>query len=378
MSITYSTHAYTPGLRVSWCTTIRKERRLPLPGEILVKKGEEVSQDQIVARTQIPGEVQIVNAASLLEIEPEELTRYMTKKIGEKVEKDEIIAFRKGFFGLTTKQVRSPIKGKIEYFSTATGNISIRTEPTKIEIDAYIPGKILETLSNEAVVIETKAALIEGIFGIGGEKKGEVHVAVKEPLQEMLPENVNSSCKGKIIVGGATASFEAIKKAIDYGAKGLIVGGLAFKQIKEILGYEIGVAITGHESIPLTIILTEGFGKLEMAKKTFNILKTFEGYNASINGATQIRAGVIRPEIIIPIKKEECDEKEEILSGSIRPGTKVRIIRHPYFGCLGKVVDLPIEIDCVEAECSVRVAVIELQDGRRVKVPRANIELFDW
>ncbi|MEM2506148.1 MAG: hypothetical protein QXF61_03805 [Nitrososphaeria archaeon] len=378
MSSTYSTHAYTPGLRVCWCTTVRKERRLPLPGEILVKKGDYVSQDQVVARTQIPGEVQIVNAASLLEIEPEELERYIIKKVGEKVEKDEIIAFRKGFFGLTTRYVKSPINGKIEYFSTATGNISIRAEPTKIEIDAYIPGKVVETLSNESVVVETRAALIEGIFGIGGEKKGEIFVAVNEPSQEMSPENINIDCKGKIIVGGATASFEAIKKAIDYGAKGLIVGGLAFKQIKEILGYEIGVAITGHENLPLTIILTEGFGRLEMAKKTFNILKTFEGYSASINGATQIRAGVIRPEIIIPLKKEECEEEEEILSSSIRPGTKVRIIRHPYFGYLGKVMDLPIEIDCVEAECMVRVAVIELQDGRRVKVPRANIELFDW
>lgn len=378
MSSTYSTHAYTPGLRVCWCTTLRKERRLPLPGEILVKKGENVSQDDVVARTQIPGEVQIVNAASILEIEPEEIERYMVKKLGEKVEKDDIIAFRKGFFGLTTKYVKSPIRGKIEYFSQATGNISIRAEPTKIEIDAYIPGVVVDVVPNEAVTIETKAALIEGIFGIGGEKKGEIYMAVKEPSHEILPKNINEDCRGKIIVGGSTVNFETIKKAIDCGAKGLIVGGLAFKQIKEILGYEIGVAITGHENIPLTIILTEGFGKLEMAKKTFNILKTFEGYMASINGATQIRAGVIRPEIIVPLKKEECEEESEILSSSLRPGTKVRIIRHPYFGCLGKVVDLPIEIDCVEAECKVRIAIIELQDGRRVKVPRANIELFDW
>jgi hypothetical protein len=378
MSATYSTHAYTPGLRVCWCTSVRKERRLPLPGEVLVRKGQTVSQDQIVARTEVPGEVQIVNAASLLEIEPEELERCMLKKVGEMVEKDEIIAFRKGFFGLTKKYVKSPIRGKIEYFSGTTGNVSIRAEPTKIEIDAYIPGNVVETLSNEAVVIETKAALIEGIFGIGGERKGEIYIGVEDPSKEISPENVNERCRGKIVVGGSTASFEAIKRAIDFGARGLIVGGLEFKQIKEILGYEIGVAITGHENLPLTIILTEGFGRLEMAKKTFNILKTFEGYNASINGATQIRAGVIRPEIIIPLQKDECREEAEILSSSLRPGTKVRVIRHPYFGCLGKVVDLPIEIDCVEAECQVRVAVVELQDGRRVKVPRANIELFDW
>ena len=49
-------HAYTPGLRVSDFTVLEKDRKLPLLGEVLVKPGDKVDHDQVVARTALPGE----------------------------------------------------------------------------------------------------------------------------------------------------------------------------------------------------------------------------------------------------------------------------------------------------------------------------------
>ena len=43
-------HAYTPGLRVAPDTTVRRERRLPLRGEVVVSAGEAVGPDSVVAR----------------------------------------------------------------------------------------------------------------------------------------------------------------------------------------------------------------------------------------------------------------------------------------------------------------------------------------
>ena len=70
--------------------------------------------------------------------------------------------------------------------------------------------------------------------------------------------------------------------------------------LKEILGYDLGVAITGTERIGLTLIVTEGFGDIAMAERTFDLLNKREGDFAAINGTTQIRAGVMRPEVVIP------------------------------------------------------------------------------
>ena len=48
-------------------------------------------------------------------------------------------------------------------------------------------------------------------------------------------------------------------------------------------------------------MITEGFGNISMASRTFDLLKANENSYASLNGSTQIRAGVIRPELVIPL-----------------------------------------------------------------------------
>jgi len=184
------------------------------------------------------------------------------------------------------------------------------------------------------------------------------------------------------LVGGALVTSDALQKAVKVGAKGIVVGGINDHDLTVFLGYQIGVAITGEEDIPLTLIITEGFGEMGMAEKTFSLLKNFDGMHVSINGATQIRAGVMRPEIVIPrpeLTTEELDfeEKKEFLEHGLLPGTPIRIIRKPYFGALGVVSKLPIPLQTIETESDVRVLEAEFADGRRVIVPRTNVEIIE-
>ncbi len=53
------------------------------------------------------------------------------------------------------------------------------------------------------------------------------------------------------------------------------------------------------------------------------------------------------------------------------------LIREPYFGILGKVVSLPVNLQKLASESKVRVLEAELEDGRRVIVPRANVEIIE-
>ena len=59
------------------------------------------------------------------------------------------------------------------------------------------------------------------------------------------------------------------------------------------------------------------------------------------------------------------------------PGTPVRIIRQPYFGAIGKVVSLPVELQQLESESHVRVLNVELDEGNIVTIPRANVEIIE-
>jgi hypothetical protein len=61
-------HAYTPGLKVSEKAVIRKERKLPLWGDVLVNKGDRVKAEDVVARALLPGPVHPKNLAGELGI----------------------------------------------------------------------------------------------------------------------------------------------------------------------------------------------------------------------------------------------------------------------------------------------------------------------
>src|SRR5690606_29844259 len=91
--------------------------------------------------------------------------------------------------------------------------------------------------------------------------------------------------------------------------------------------------------------VTEGFGEIAMADRTHRLLVAREGAEASVNGATQIRAGVMRPEVLIPIGPEDRVEEsgEDFEAGVLEVGRLLRVIRDPYFGLIGRVSALPSE-----------------------------------
>ena len=371
-------HAYTPGLKIKRIEQVRKERVLPIEGTVLVEVGDEVDFNSTLARTEIPGDAEILNVSEILDVDPGDVFDYSLKKKGDTFEEGELLAGNVAFWGLVKKFVYAPFSGTIESVSGLTGQIIVRQHNVPLEINAYIKGKVVEVLPKKGAIIETKAAFIQGIFGFGGENHGEIAVVVGSPEELLTEEKVGPEHQGKVIVGGSGVTDEAYQRALEVGVKGIVVGGLDVEDLIEILGEDIGVAITGEENIDITVIATEGFGALPISERTFNLLKTMEGRMSAINGTTQIRAGVLRPEIIIPYDNpDEMDEsKEEFLDGMIK-GSLVRIIRAPYFGEIAKVKDLPINLQRVESGSRVRVIELELEDGKAVIVPRANVEIIE-
>ena len=370
--------AYTPGLKVSAHTLIQRTRRLPLKGEVLVQVGQTVMPDTVVARASLPGLMQSVKVAAQLGIDADEMPAALLVKEGDTVEKGQILAATKAFFGMFKSEAKSPANGVIETISAVSGNVGVRQAPLPIDLTAYLSGTVAETMPGEGVIVQTEGALIQGIFGIGGERVGEIQVVSKSPESDLAEGEITSALAGKIIIGGANISGAALRKAAEVGVIGIVVGGIIDKDLIAFLGYDIGVAITGHENIALTLVITEGFGTIAMARRTFELLKSLEGKSASINGATQIRAGVIRPEVIVPLPASaEAANSETGDEGSLAVGTPIRLIREPYFGKLATVAALPPQLTVVGSGASVRVLEAALDDGTTVTVPRANVEIIE-
>jgi hypothetical protein len=261
--------------------------------------------------------------------------------------------------------------------SEVTGQVLLREPPRVLNVLAYIDGTVVETIPRQGVVVEATCSLVQGIFGIGGEVWGELQLAVASPDEPLGPGHLKPEMKGRIVVGGSFLSAETMTKAKELGIAGLVVGGIHDKDLRALLGYDLGVAITGTEQVGFTLILTEGFGTIPMAAKTFRLLSAHTGRKASISGSTQIRAGVIRPEIIIPRTVTTAEAAPEVQRTGIRLGDSVRIIRDPLFGKIGEVSALPSDLVKISTESEVRVLEVTFAGGGRAVIPRTNIEVIE-
>jgi hypothetical protein len=370
-------HAYTPGLRVTENAVLRRERRLPLKGDVLVKLGEHVAPDTVVARTELPGNVQIVNVAAQLSLDPATVPAALTKPVGSAVKKGDLIAQGRSLFGLVKNSVTAPATGTIESVSPVSGQLILREPPIPVEVNAYVRGVVSEVLPGEGVQVETRGAFLQGIFGVGGETWGEIAIAASGPDVELTEAMLEPGHRGKVVVGGSRVSHATLMRAKELGIAAVVAGGFDDRDLRLLLGKDLGVAITGSEDFGFTLVLTEGFGRIPMAGRTWRLLESHRGQKASVSGATQIRAGVMRPEIIIPREQESRTTADADLSTGLEIGSLLRVIREPHFGRIGKVVDLPSELQALESESGARVLVVEFaDDSKRAVVPRANVELI--
>jgi len=291
------------GVKLEEETLIRKVRRIPAQGEVFVDVGDAVEAETVIAGGTVRNpDAEEVKVFAKLGVEPNQTERYMLKREGDQVKKDEVIAIYRAFFGRFTKTCRSPMDGFIEVFAKSAGRVIVRGNPIPVEVKAHIPGRIAEVIPGEGAVVETRGALVNGVFGVGGEARGELVFAVDLPGEALTTEVMREGHEGKILVGGSVVTLDALRKAAETGVSGIVTGGVDQKDLTDFLGQEIGLGVTGMERVGLTLIVTEGFGVYPMRDETFRLLKSHGGKRVSIDGTTQIRQRILRPEIVVPIQ----------------------------------------------------------------------------
>jgi hypothetical protein len=378
--------AYTPGLKVVARVSYRLKRLLPIPGEVLVALGETVLADKVVARTDLPGDVVPLNVAHQLGIAPAEVPAALVRAIGSEIATGDPLARSAGLFGWFPQTLVSPAAGRLESASQVTGQVMLRGAPRPVQVRAHVAGQVVEIIPHQGVEIESLVSQVQGIFGLGGETRGRLAIASK-PGVPLAPQDLNADHRGAVVVTGGRISLETIHRAIELGVSAILAGGIDDSDLRSLLGYDLGVAVTGTESIGLTLVITEGFGDIPMSQRTFDLLSSRAGAMASVSGATQIRAGVLRPEIVIPWENSHLGPMRNLdgnaPSEPIRPvgllqvGASIRLIRDPWFGAIGMVAELPHEPQWLESGSKARVLIAALADGQRVVVPRANVELIE-
>jgi len=371
--------AYTPALQVTQQTLISKVRELPLPGKALVKVGDRVQSDTAVLSAELPGDLTVVHMADRMGFDPEDIAEHFSLKDGDSVSKGELLCEINTFFGLFNTRLECPADGQIEFFTEKNAHLAIRHQPVPLSVNAYIEGVVSKVEEGKRVTIETEGALMQGIFGVGGERQGTIFkldCANDQLVTAELLKLSGENFRDKIIIGGAQFDISALREAGKHTAAAIVTGSIDAKTLADYLGYEIGVSITGDEQLPSTLIVTEGFGMLPISKRVTELTGQFNGRQASVNGATQVRAGAMRPEVIIPIQKTSAHDTPAAQPKALDIGAPIRIVRVPYFGQFGTICELPHEPQQMPSGSFLRVLKARLDSGEEVVVPRANVELL--
>ena len=318
-----------------------------------------------------------VDVAFDLGMRPREVLKSMLVHVGQEVKKSQIIAKKGEMAAYFTKVSTAPISGVVSSIDANSGVVTIARPFKEVVVKAYIHGHVAEVMPERGVVVESPAVRIPGIFGVGRETHGELVVVTESPSQVLTADLITAELAGKVVVGGSLATNDALTKALEVGVRGLVTGTAHYLHLIRALSVKLGVGITGQEDIPMTVVLIEGFGHLDMNGEVWDTLKRFSGHEVSVNGATQIRAGAIRPEVVVAFPEYDGPVSEErAVDEELAVGQRVRIINEPYFGALGEVVEVPVAPQVVETEAKVPVAMVKLADGRTVTVPRPNVEVF--
>jgi hypothetical protein len=336
--------------------------------------------------------VVIVAAAKDIDVWPPSLRMYMRFKEGDEVHQGSVIAASPR--GLDSFDIAySPVAGFIEKVCTRTGTVTIIRPVKETEVDAYLPGVVTEIVPDLGVVVTSTGIVIRGVFGIGFENYGPLMVIARDASDEVDEDRITPECAGKVLVTGAYVSEKALRRAADVGVRGIISGGADSLDLVRLIGMEIGVGITGQEDIPLTVVLTEGFGRMSMAAPVFALLSAGAGRIVSLNGSTQLRAGVIRPEVIIADDPGQATDRgydalgaggdAQTASGLVEgagestAGRRARVVAKPYFGAWGYVEGPPEQDSTLESGITATTVVVRLDDGRAVRVAKNNIEVQD-
>lgn len=361
---------------------LRIVRRLPVQGEVTAKMGDRVEPGAIVATGEQAARPILVNVARDLDIAPGAAEERLVKEPGQSVTEGEALARRRR--GLRTQTVRSPVGGTFLRFDPVMGVAMIRPAAARVELPAYIGGVVEEVEQARGVTIRAFGSRFYGAFGVGEEAFGVLKMVGGDRQRPLSPELIDGRSGRAILAVGGTVSAAALAKAAQAGVRGVIAGAIeeselvSFLQVPEGTLWRVGLPEWQfpNATAPLTLVITEGFGRTPMAPQIYETLAAGDGMQVSLCGTTRLAGGMRRPEVFVPSRSGgRSGEEAGLPLAALEPGTTVRLLDHDHLGVLATIAESPRR-QRLAGDLVVEALTVTLANGQQMRVPTANVEVL--
>jgi DNA-directed RNA polymerase alpha subunit len=210
---------------------------IPDGAKLLLKKGQKVDYDTVFVKRQSEDEMKLPIAASL-GFSPDKIFMFLHKFVGDKVEKNEVLAERKAM--MSTKQYVSEFSGVIKEINHNDGSVTLSTQADdSVEEYCYFKGEVEEIDGNVVLVKVGRGKQYQlhepsSFFG------GQVLIHEDTHPSQITEEQVDS----RVVVGDKIPSYDHMKMEA-LGAVGFILlqqpddtSSVPVALLKQIADYE--------------------------------------------------------------------------------------------------------------------------------------------
>jgi hypothetical protein len=255
-----------------------------------------------------------------------------------------------------------------------------------------LSGRVVEITLRGGVVIETRAAIIQGTIGVGNQVAGKLKFWNSSEDLQPTAVTPGSTALGTpppqaistpiILVAPGPLNFAMLRTAMNMGVAGVVASSISSRDLEGFLGANLISLISSmdieraSESLPpITLLFTEGLGTVAMPPPTVNLLSQYQGSMALLSGRTFIRQSIY-PDLIISLPEHEFrpDWRFTQPDPILRVGAQVRICSGNYEGAIGEIIYLYIYKQTFASGIRARAARVRLDDGSTIVVPLFLLE----
>lgn len=344
------------------------ERPLPSEGKILVKAGQEVVPETVIAVGKKQAGFRQVNLAKVLEVDSAEVV--LVKTVGSRVYRGDLIAKAPKLWGIKEAQYRSPLEGILTEYEAASGRAGFQYLPESQNIAAGMWGEVKKVLPKEKIVIGSLADRVNLLVNLGNPREGSLASIGHRDLP-LEPKHLEKTHAQRIVVGGTLATEDFYYRALNMRVRGVVTGGMDYAIYNKLRSSR-----GRFEDIGLTIGVTEGFGQLAIEEKLSKYLQGKEGQFVFLDG----RAG----ELILPVAERsgargegQGAEGEARGFTTLKSGQRARILVGSHAGrcgIVGAARDEEVEIKIGEESIAVLPENIEVLIAQKFEIPSTKSE----
>jgi len=350
---------FTTFTQITPAIHLRRTRVLPVSGTVMVRQGQKVKSEDIIAEAVIPTHHELVDVVRILGLSNSKAAdALIQRRVGETLGEGDILAETGGIF---SRVIRTPGPGKV--ISIHDGQILIQTGAQTLSIQARYSGIIIEIIPDRGAVIETSGALIQGAWGNGKFAVGPLLCKAETKTSIISPSDLEITARGSII-----ASAVCIDEKIFEEAASLPVAGLIFGVIPSALR-EAAIAQ------PYPILLTDGFGRTGMNFAALKYLSQYNNHELTLNAGIEEDSLSQKPEVIIDAS---VDEQAPAISSRVTSGQMVRIHTTPFLGQVGTVEKILPGLTTLPNGLRVSAASVIMVNRERKTIPVNNLDVIGF